>query len=63
MSADTEKGRLADLPFAERLALDAEKHRELQEGLTRRHVQNARESDLQSAANLARAIQFAANHG
>jgi hypothetical protein len=35
------KGRLADLPLEERRAQEIEKRRELDEGLTRRHLANA----------------------
>ena len=35
------KGRMADLPLEERRALEVERQRELEEGLTRRHVANA----------------------
>jgi hypothetical protein len=32
------RGRIADLPLAERRRLDVEKQRELEDGLTRRHL-------------------------
>jgi hypothetical protein len=58
MSApEAPKGRLADLPLDERRTLDEAKQRELEDGFTRRHVQNARERDASSAANLARALK------
>lgn len=61
MSAPTPapQGRTADLPLAERRAIEEAKQRELDEGLTRRHVKNARERDLLAAANLARALSLA----
>ena len=32
------KGRIADMPLAERRSLEVEKQRELDDGLTRRHL-------------------------
>jgi hypothetical protein len=63
MSDSAPKGRLADLPLAERRRLEVETQRELDEGLTRRHVQNAAKHEAMLAANFARAVQFCKQHG
>lgn len=49
--------RLADLPPNERRALEAEQQRALSDGLTRRHLANAVESQRYLAAQLARILR------
>ncbi|MDE2562559.1 MAG: hypothetical protein KGL48_09985 [Sphingomonadales bacterium] len=63
MSDNSPKGRLADLPLSERRALEIAKQREIADGLTRAHVQNALERDVFAAANFARAIKFGREKG
>lgn len=51
-------GRLADLPPGERLALQAEQDRALSDGLTRRHLANAAESQRYLAVQFARLLNI-----
>jgi hypothetical protein len=52
------KGRIADLPLAERRALEVQKERELDEGLTRRHVANAHYERSYLGFHLARLLRM-----
>ncbi len=54
------RGRLADLPLAERRRIDAEKHRKLDEALTRRHVADAGYQRRYLAGQLVTALALAA---
>lgn len=56
-------GRLADFPLAERQRIEADKRHELQEGMDRRHLQNAQQRDLLVAANFARIVELFGNKG
>lgn len=47
---------LADLPLAVREAQGADWYRELQDGLTRRHLAVAHEAQVLAAVNLARLV-------
>jgi hypothetical protein len=51
-------GRLADLPPDERRALQAEQDRALSDGLTRRHLANAAQSQRYFAAQFARLLRL-----
>ena len=53
---DNDLRRLADLPPNARRALDEETHRELHEGLTRRHLANAGFAQHYLAVNFARIL-------
>lgn len=50
-------GRLADLPLSDRRRLGAEKQRELDEGLTRAHLQTACDRQRYAAAQFARLLR------
>ena len=50
------QGRLADLSLDERQRLEIEKQRELQDGLTNRHVADATERAAHLAVNFARTL-------
>lgn len=50
-------GRAADLPLSARRELEVDKQRELGEGLTRRHVQNANEQRHVLAAHFFRLLR------
>ena len=51
------KGRIADLPLPERRSADVEWQRELDEGLTRRHLHRARYRAAYLAVQLARLLR------
>jgi hypothetical protein len=52
------KGRIADLPLEERRRRDIEQQRELDEGLTRRHIANANYERSYLAVQFARILRF-----
>ncbi len=49
--------RIADLPISVRRELEVEKQRELQDGLTRRHLDLAAEGQREVAAQFARVLR------
>ena len=52
-------GRAADLPLDERRSLEAEKQRELGDGLMRRHVADSQYKRQYLAVHLARVLRIA----
>jgi hypothetical protein len=57
------RGRIADLPLAERRRLDVEKQRELEDGLTRRHLHIATYQRQYIAAQFARVLSIGKRWG
>jgi hypothetical protein len=54
---DGNNRRLADLPREQREELEADRQREIQDGLTRRHVADATREQQHAAANFARFLR------
>ena len=59
----TDKPRLADLPREERERLEIEKQREIQDGLTRRHVSIATDQQRYLAVQLLRVAAMGKGKG
>jgi hypothetical protein len=55
---EPKQGRTADLPLEDRRAQEIEKRRELDEGLTRRHLAAASYERAYAADQLARAVRM-----
>lgn len=57
------RDRTADVPLAERRRMEVEQQRELQEGLNRRLVSNARDRQLYLADQFARVLSMGKRKG